>query len=242
MVKNCLLVVAILALALPACGIPVSHVDWIDLVQFNGIQYLAVGGYMGSYFEDANARGLVAADLGPEFARVKNKLAATHLGVPQCCQDGDAAYLDKGTVVYIVKGYNPEFRLAAYRDGRLVLFEADTNSKAQTGADLLDIGGKVEYIGVNSAEDGVTELAAITDPEQVAVLVELVLGAPVDQTRMTQVGSQYFIAFHLRDDTIVTRAYSPDSGELSRGIMLPEAFGIAVEYAVSGMRAIPITP
>jgi len=79
MVKNCLLVVAILALALPACGIPVSHVDWIDLVQFNGIQYLAVGGYMGSYFEDANARGLVEADLGPEFARVKNRLTATHL-------------------------------------------------------------------------------------------------------------------------------------------------------------------
>ena len=239
MVKNCLLAVTILALALTACGIPISHVDWIDLVQFNGIQYIAVGGYMGSYFEGADARGLVEADLGPEFARVKNKLAATHLVVPQCCRDGDAAYLDAGTPVYIVKGYNPEFRLAAYRDDRLVLFEADTNPSAQTGADLLDIGGKVQYIGVNSSEDGVTELAAITDPEQVAVLVELVLGAPVDQTHLTQVSIQYFIAFHLRDGTITTRAYSPDSGELSRGIMLPEAFGTAVEQTLSAAPASP---
>ena len=235
MVRNCLLVMIILSLALPACGIPVSHVDWIDFVQFNGIQYLAVGGY----FEAAGSRGLVEADLGPEFARVKNRLAATHLFVPQCCQDGDAAYLDKGTAVYIVKGYNPESRLAAYRDGSLVLFEADTNPKAQTGADLLDIGGKVQYIGVNSVEDGVTELASITDPEQVAVLVELVLGSPVDQTHLIQANIKYLIAFHLRDDTIVTRAFSPESGESQRGIFLPEAFVIAVEQALSAATPSP---
>ena len=220
-------------LALTGCGIPLSHVDWIDFVQFNGIQYLAVGGYMGSYPEGADARGLVEADLGSEFARVKNNYSETTLSMPKCCRDGDAAYLDEGTPVYIVKGYNPEFRLAAHRDGRLVLFEADTNPKAQTGADLLDIGGKVLYIGVVSAEDGVTESAAITDPEQVAVLVEMVLGSPVDQSHPTQVSIQYFIDFHLRDGTIVTRAYSPDSGELSRGIMLPDGFGTAVEQALS---------
>ena len=236
--KMCFFIVALLSLALTSCGLPISHVDWIDFVQFNGIHYIAVG-----YFGGAAGRDLVEADLGSEFARVKYKYPGTVLfNPPECCRDGDAAYLDAGTVVYIVKGYDPEFRLAAYRDDRLVLYEADTNPKAQTGADLLDIGGKVHYIGVNSAEDGITELAAIEEPEQVAILVELVLGAPVDQTHMTQVGIKYFIAFHLRDGTIVSRRYSPDSGELSRGIMLPEAFGIAVEYAVSGMRAIPITP
>ena len=239
MVKNCLLAVTILALALTGCGIPISHIDWIDLVQFNGIQYIAVGGYMGSYFEGADAHNLVDADLGPEFAKVEYKYDEPHVFSHECCRDGDAAYLDAGTPVYIVKGYNPEFRLAAYRDDRLVLFEADTNPEAQTGADLLDIGGKVQYIGVNSAQDGVTELAAITDPEQVAVLVELVLGAPVDQTHLTQVSIQYFIAFHLRDGTITTRAYSPDSGELFRGIMLPEAFGTAVEQALSAATPTP---
>ena len=224
MIKTHLVVVAFITLTLTACG----SIDWIDFVQFNGIHYIAV-----DYFGGAAGRDLVEADLGPEFARVKNKYAETYLFfIPKCCRDGDAAYLDAGTLVYIVKDYNPEFRLAAYRDDRLVLYEVDTNPKAQTGADLLDIGGKVRYIGVVSAQDGVTELATITDPEQVAVLVELVLGAPVDQTRLTQVGIQYFIAFNLRDDTIVSRGYSPDSGELYRGITLPEAFGIAVEQAL----------
>jgi len=233
MVKIRLFVAAFMILALTACGIRVSHVDWIDFVRFNGIEYIAV-----DYFGGASGRGLVDADLGPEFARVKNKCAGTTLFDPKCSRDGDAAYLDSGTPVYIVKDYNPEFRLAAYRDNRLVLYEADTNPKAQTGADLLDIGGKVRYIGVNSAEDGVTEWAAITDPEQVAVLVELVLGAPVDQSRPTQVGAQYFIAFHLRDDTIVSRGYSP--GRLNVGIMLPEAFGTAVEQAL--LSATPTRP
>jgi hypothetical protein len=228
MVKMSLFVVAFLSLALTGCGLPISHIDWIDFVQFNGIKYIAA-----NYFAGADGRELVDADLGSEFARVKYKYPGTVLfNPPECCRDGDAAYLDKGTAVYIVKGYNPEFRLAAFRDDRLVLYEADTNPKAQTGADLLDIGGKVHYIGVNSAEDGVTELAAIEAPEQMAVLVELVLGAPVDQTHLTQVGIKYFIAFHLRDGTVVTRGYSPNSGELSRGIMLPEAFRIAIEQAL----------
>ena len=73
---------------------------------------------------------------------------------------------------------------------------------------------------------------ALPRPPQVAVLVELVLGSPVDQTHMTQVGIQYFIAFILRDGTTVSRGYSPDSGELYRGITLPEAFGTAVEQAL----------
>jgi len=225
MVKIRLFVAAFLILALTACGIRVSHVDWIDFVQFNGIQYIAVG-----YFGGASGRDLVDADLGSEFARVKNKCAGTTLFEPKCSRDGDAAYLEVGTLVYIVKGYNPEFRLAAYRGDRLVLYEADTNPKAQTGADLLDIGGKVRYIGVNSEQDGVTELATITDPEQVAVLVELVLGAPVDQSRRDYGVTQYFIAFHLRDGTIVSRGYSP--GRLNRGIILPEEFGTAIEQAL----------
>jgi hypothetical protein len=236
MAKIGLFVVAFVILALTACGIPISHIDRIDLVQFNGINYLAV-----NYFGSGVGRELVDADLGPEFAQVKFKHDELHVFGHECCQDGDAAFLDAGTAVYIVKGYNPESRLATYREGRLILYEADTNPKAQTGADLLDIGGKVRYIGVNSNQDGVIELAAITDLVKMAVLVESVLGALVDQTRLAQWDTQYcIITFHLRDGTIVSRGYLPDSGELSRGIMLPEAFGTAVEYAL--LAATPTPP
>lgn len=138
MVKHRLLVVAFLTLALTACDVnPITeHVDWIDFVQFGGIQYLAVdfgGGAVG--------RGLVDADLGSEFARVQFKHAERHLFGHECCQDGDAAFLDAGTPVYSVKGYKAEFRLAARGEGGLVLYEEDSNHNEMTGADLLDIGG-----------------------------------------------------------------------------------------------------
>ena len=156
MVKNGLLVLAFLTLALTACGIPISHIDWVDFVQFGGIQYIAV-----DYTGGGVGRALADADLGPEFAKVEYKHNEPHVFSHKCCRDGDAAFLDAGTPLYMVNGYKPEFRLAAHREGRLVLYEAYTNPKAKTGADLLDIGGKVRYIGVNSAQDGVTELAAI---------------------------------------------------------------------------------
>ena len=86
-------------------------------------------------------------------------------------QDGDAAYLEAGSRLYQVLGYRPSFRLAARQDGRLVIFEANTNPRARAGRDLLDLEGKVRRIGVNSRADGVTELGAITDPKQVASMI-----------------------------------------------------------------------
>ncbi len=124
------------------------------------------------------------------------------------------------------------FRLTAYVNHNVLLFEADTNPKAKMGADLLDIGGKVNYIGVNSNQDGTTELAAIKNPKQVAQLVAMVLSAPVDQTHVSQGGPQYFLAFHLKDGTVVIRAYWLNSGELTRGILLPKAFGSVVAHAL----------
>jgi hypothetical protein len=75
--------------------------------------------------------------------------------------DGDAVYLDKGTALHVVKGYRPTFRLAARRDGELVLFEAAENPRARTWADLLDLGSKVRWIGVNDGSN--RPLAALRD-------------------------------------------------------------------------------
>jgi hypothetical protein len=130
-----------------------------------------------------------------------------------------------------VKGYSPTFRLAAQQNNTVTLYEADTNPHARKGADLLDIGGKVQDIGIVSDQDGVTELGAIKDPKRVTALVTMVLEATVDQNR--QGGNRrYFIAFHLVDGTVVTRAYWLDTGELARGILLPKAFGLAIEAAL----------
>ena len=147
-------------------------------------------------------------------------------------QDGDAAFLNPGTPIYAVKGYKTSFRLAAWEDARLTLFEADSNPAARVAGDLLDISGKVQYIGINSPQDGVTELAAIKDRAVSDALVRMVLEAPVNQQLTDHSAARYFIAFHLTDGTNVVRAYWPDTGELSRGIVLPRQFRQTIEQTL----------
>ena len=114
------------------------------------------------------------------------------------------------------------------------MYEADTNPKAQKGADLLDIGQKVQYIGINSHENDKMELGAIKDPAEVSRLVDMVLQAPVDQNfrGRGETGQGYLIVFHMEDGTVVSRAYSSGSGEMVRGIILPKEFGEAIREAV----------
>ncbi len=252
-----------LALALAACGTPEragsgapppvtivkptasaqpparAMIDWVSFIRFGGTTYgenrYAASGKLG--------RALTERDLGPEFARVAFKLSDNVTERGYRPKDGDAAFLEAGTPVHTVVGYRPEFRLAARQGDRVLLFEADTNPAARQGADLLDLGNKVRAIGVNSERDGVTELAAITDPARVADLVEGILRAPVNHDWAAldpaHRGTRYFLAFHLADGTAVSRAYWPDSGELSRGIMTPPAVRTAVEGALRSAAPTP---
>src|SRR5258708_31044660 len=82
-------------------------------------------------------------------------------------------------------------------------YKGDTNPHARTGADLLDIAGKVRYIGITSEQDGVTELGAIRNARQVTALVAMILQAPVNQQYVSQGSTRYFIALHLLDGTAV---------------------------------------
>jgi hypothetical protein len=78
------------------------------------------------------------------------------------------------------------------------------------------LAGKVEYIGVNSPHDEVSELGAIKEPQQVAALVAMVLAAPVDQNRRDHDETMYFIEFHFEDGTTKTRVLAEVRRALSR--------------------------
>ena len=107
--------------------------EWAHSVQFGGITYLAKGSWFGSMIANGE-RALTADDLGPEVYRV----AFRRVGYAgsYSYQDDDATYLNPGIPVYAVKGYVPVFRLATLEEGRVTLFEADTNPLATTGEDL----------------------------------------------------------------------------------------------------------
>jgi hypothetical protein len=200
--------------------------DYLTFVKLNQITYTTDRPVVG--------RTLGEGDLGPVHATVRcslrEKLDPTR-GEPR---DGDAAYLDAGSPLYQVRGYRLSFRLAARQDGRLVLFEADTNPGARIGRELLDLEGKVRRIGINSRAAGTTELGVITDPGQVAGMIRMLLAGPVDQ-RVRPAGEQpvRLLAFHLRDGTATVRADDPGERRVERGILVPRRFGELVEAAGS---------
>jgi hypothetical protein len=87
---------------------------------------------------------------------------------------------------------------------------------------------------VNSRADATTELGAISDPGQVAGMIGMLLGGPVDQ-RVQPAGEQpaWLLAFHLRDGTATVRADDPGGRRVQRGIGVPRRFGELVQAVAS---------
>ncbi|MDP6604766.1 MAG: hypothetical protein QF664_00695, partial [Dehalococcoidia bacterium] len=139
----------------PSTPTSASIIDWVDFIRPDGITYLRA----------APPSTVGTADLGPEFGRVLFNVSKNVTDPSYRAKDGDSANLDSGTAVYTVGDYAPSFRLTARRDGRLLLYEADSNPRARRGSDLLDIGGRVEHIATESAVDG-RELVVIDDPRR----------------------------------------------------------------------------
>ena len=215
--------------------------EWAHSVQFGGITYLAKGSWFGSMIANGE-RALTADDLGPELYRVAFRRVG-YVG-SYGYQDGDATYLNPGTPIYAVKGYSPEFRLAALEDNTPRLFEADTHPEAESGEALLDIRGKVTSIDVLSTNNLIKVLGTkvengedvvlgkIEEERAVKRFVELVFESPIDQGRRDHEGPRYFLYFRLADGTSVVRAFWLESGELSRGVMTDPAVTLSVWRAL----------
>jgi len=202
--------------------------DYVDFVRTGGVTYYNAGNLGASA-----GRSLRDRDLGAQVAVVRCKLAE-HLPDPPQQLDGDAAFLDEGTALYAVNGYRPDFRLAARREGRLVLFEAASSARARTWADLLDLRGKVRAIGIGRPDgDAGQEVARIQGRRQVARLVDLLLGSPVGRRTSCGDGGS-FLAFHLDDGTATVRSYHVHFGRLDCADPLPTEFRAAIGAALRG--------
>lgn len=223
------LLILILPLILTSCSIPGINgtramIDWVDFIVLDDVHY--IGNYNGgNKLIEESIEGVI----GEVKFNVSNNIKETSYKV----KNGDAAYLPKGTKIYKIKGYKPEFRIAVNTEGEWRIYEADSNPGAKKGEDLLDISGKVLYIGINSETDGMTELGAVKGKADIDILVNMVLNAEVNQSSQEHDGQRYFISFHLLDGSDITRCYWIDSGELSRGILLPNEFAIEIKKALS---------
>lgn len=229
------------ALLLSACSafppFGATHVDYFDLVRWNGIDYMASFAQVG--------RAITDADLGPEYFRVKQTLATAGRGAYYQVQDGDAAFVPTGNPVFTLRGYAPTFRLAAHHDGRLVLYEAHINPAARTGRDLLDIEGKVVAIALLDQKRATKVLARIAEPPRVEALIRLVLdgrvgGAqpPTETSAQRRAPDFVMLAFELKDGTASVRGYDLVSSSMPPNLAIAGSF----RDAILALRASAPTP
>jgi hypothetical protein len=208
-----------------------------DYVELYGVVYFPAYG---------PGRTIQRQDLGPEVGRVADQtFDVPWESVCEHAPAGSSSVLPAGTPLYSLVGYISTFRLAAERDGELVLFEAACNGNAKVGGDLLDLTDKVARISVHSGESGFPEVASIDDPAEVARLVELVVTGPVDPELRLYRGqmptpTRTWLAFHFLDGTATSYLYFQPAvwegiGIVGNGgILVPPRFGEAIDAALAG--------
>ena len=197
---------------------PVPHtISWVSMVQFGGTRYAQEWG-LPSHVTREGYRDLAPEDMGPELYRVAFR-SSGYVGPFYKAQDGDSTFLNPGTPVHAVKGYSPEFRLAALEKGGVALYEADTNPAAQTGEDLLDIRGRVTAIDILNDDRHLTVITTIDEEATIEEFVEVLLAAPVNQLNRDHDGPRYFVGIRLADGTAVVRPFWQNTGKLAKGIM-----------------------
>lgn len=196
-----------------------AHTIARNLVNVNGIVYWGV---------EWNDSGLPdPAELGPEIARVTNKVSDLGPGSEHALQESEATVLPAGTTLHSVNGYDPTFRLIAETTGTRYLYHAAINPRARTGADLLDLDGKVQAIQIeeiiatyNTKERIVVinRTVEIRDQDTVGTLVSMVLHAPVAVGTMrpsSMFPTVYRLSFAMTDGSSVDYRYVPDRGSAS---------------------------
>lgn len=168
------MVAIVLATAvLASCGLPTNTPRVVDFVQLDDRRYVRVDG--GTLVAPD------AATLGPVVASTARKVGDPE-GEP--LQTGDAAYLEPGTPLRAVPGFEPWFRLAAeLPDDEVALYELAVRDSARAGDDLLDLAAGVTEVEVESSTGGT--LGTSTDPVLVADLVDRLLDLPAERGGLT---------------------------------------------------------
>lgn len=143
-----LLFISAFALLLSSCsqislGCPDAEIEWVDMLMIGDIKYVHHSP------ELANENLPVTIEQGRELGKVTYKMADNACSNHKM-QNGDAAHLQEGTIIYEIKGY-PTSLVVAAND---VAYVVEENKKAKTAGELYPMDQLVKNIYIESAEDG----------------------------------------------------------------------------------------
>jgi hypothetical protein len=203
--------VALACIAIAACGGGRANIDWVPFVNAQGHQYVAV-----RYTDDSPVS---QALLGAVVATVQ-KTVAGHVFDPHYRpRDGDAAYLPVGTALRAVHGFATWFRLGAFSEGRVTVYQLDRR-QGRTGAELFDFNASaIQGLEIRSGLDGSVQ-RRVVNRALVNDFVRYIEHAPVHSTTNLGTPPTCFVGFAYADTPPITLAYNGGAGSLFPGITL----------------------
>ncbi|MEY2430303.1 MAG: hypothetical protein QOC92_28 [Acidimicrobiaceae bacterium] len=193
---------------------PAVAVDYVNFVQLDGVSYLA------SSWPDALPAGI---KLGPPVATVCREVS-TLSGIVGP-RDRDAGFLAPGTSLLRIDGHDSRVAIAAEFNGRMTLFEADSNPTARTGGELFDYSSGLSRVRILDGISGTHLVRELTDPEALGDLARAIMSARVDQAteQPHRDDDRWFVELTTPDGLTTGRAFWRSTGELSRGVFLDTA-------------------
>jgi hypothetical protein len=209
-----------------------SSGKWADVFTINDIHYRVVYEYNNALGTNEKLMDKNQADLTRVVGKIKrNTQKMLFKSAKYQMRNGDAVFLNRGTKIYGLKEYDPKFRVAAYKEGSFILYEAVDNPKARTGRDVLDLEDKVIGIIIRDGESNRTELGRIEDEELIEKLVNMILQAPFVKAGWEE--PAYAIQFLFKDASETTRYYQKNTGVLAQGIITPQEFGEEINKVIN---------
>ena len=121
---------------------PDAEISWIDMLMIEDITY--EHDFVEQVDEPVIEKG---RELGKVTYTMADSACSNHRA-----QNGDATYLEEGTIIYEVKGY-PTSLMVVAND---VVYIATRNQKANTVRELYPLDQLVKDIHIQSTEDGTT--------------------------------------------------------------------------------------
>lgn len=213
--------------------------DTIDFIRFDGAIYLA-SSYLAQEGESASNPPLDAAALGPVIGEVgpgqidpadevTYPNEPCHWDVPE----GTAPALTIRDKIYAVPNYSTTFRIAARHNDAITLYQVWCSERAEVGADLFDIYGRVAQIRVTGDLSETSGFADIDDEVTVGALVDMLLaGEILPEEQASSAPVSYQLIFYLDDGSTFRASTAP--GEFLWGlgvILVPVAFDETLQRA-----------
>ena len=211
---------------LKAC--PDAEIEWVDLLMIDDIKY------EHHLPEPANENPPITIEKGRELGKVTYGMADSACSNHKM-QNGDAAYLQEGTIIYEIKGYSTSLIVSAND----VVYVANTNKRAKTAGEFFPMDQLVKNIYIESTEDGkrLHTFSQSSKDKFLAAFYELKLEdvqSLIDTGKLE--GTRIFLEIELNNGVSFRQLYWADSNTFHSGAIGNDEIKEVINYEVSNLK------